>query len=62
MPRKKAEKNSAAQRGKGAAKQYMVRRTRKHSKRESKRKGRQKDIQNPKRSIARYRNRESRYI
>jgi len=62
MPRKKVEKSSVAQRDKDTTKQYMVRRTGKYSKRGSKRKGYQKDIQNPKRSVTGYRNKESRYI
>jgi len=51
----------AAQKGKGAIRQYTVRRTRKHSKGRRERKGHQKNIQNLKRSMAGHRNRESRY-
>jgi len=61
MPEEKKEGSSMAQRGKCIAKWHMVRRTGKRSKGESKRKERQENIQNPKRSMARYRNRESRY-
>jgi len=61
MLRKTREESSIAQRGECTAKQHTVKRTRKHSKGGSKRKGCQEDIQNPERSMVRYRNRESRY-
>jgi len=53
---------SMAQRDKGTAGQCIVRKTGKHSKEGSKRKGRQENIQNFKRSIVGHRNRESRYV
>jgi len=59
--RKKKGKSSMPYRGKSTAKQYMVRRTGKHSKGEREGKGCQENIQNPKRSVARYWDRESRY-
>jgi len=46
----------------GRKKQHIDKRTGKHSKIKSKRKGRQENVQNPKRSVARYRNRESGYV
>jgi len=54
MPKEKRKRSSAAQRGKGVAKQCMVRRTGKRSKGERKREGCQKNVQNPKRSVAGY--------
>ena len=51
-----------AQKGKSIAEQYMVRRTRKHSKRENKRKRHQENVQNPKRSVVEYWNSKSRYV
>jgi len=60
MSEKKRESSSAAQRGKGAAKQRIVRRTGKHSQRGSKRKRRQENVQ-LKRSMIGHRNRKSRY-
>jgi len=62
MPKEKRRRSSAAQRGKGAAKQCMVRRIGKRSKGERKREGCQKNVQNPKRSVAGYWDRESGYI
>jgi len=57
----KAGESSMAQRGKGTERQCMVRRTGKHSKKRSKGKGYQENIQNPKRSMAEHKNRESRH-
>jgi len=48
-------------RGKSAVKQCTVRKTRKHSKKERERKGCQKNIQNLKRSMVKYWDRESKY-
>jgi len=61
MPRKTRGESGVAQRSKGIPKQHTVKRTRKHRKRESKRKGCQENIQDSKRGVARHRNRESRY-
>jgi len=60
MLEEKKGRSSMAQRGKDTAKQHMVRRTGKRSQKGRKRKGCQENIQNQK-SMARYRNRESRY-
>jgi len=62
MQREDRGRDGAAQRGKSAAKRHTVWRTRKRSKGGSKRKGRQENVQNFKRSVIGHRNRESRYI
>ena len=62
MPKEKRGGSSMAQKGKSIAEQYMVRRTRKHSKRENKRKRHQENVQNPKRSVVEYWNSKSRYV
>jgi len=61
IPRKKKEESNAAQRGKYTAKQCIVKRTGKHSKGESKKKGHQENVQNLKKSMVGYRIRKSRY-
>jgi len=61
MLEEKRRSSSVAQKGKGIAKWCTVRRTRKYSQRGSKRKGCQENIQNFKKSMARYWDRESRY-
>jgi len=61
MLKEKKGSSSMAQRGKGTAKQHMVKKTGKHSQKRSKRKGCQENIQDPKRSVARYWDRESEY-
>ena len=55
------KEGSTAQRGKDAAKQHIVKRTRKCSKREGQPKGRQENIQNAKRSVDEYWSRKVRY-
>ena len=62
MSKKKRERSSMVQRGKGIAKWHMVKRTRKYSKRGRERKGCQENIQNLKRSIVGYQDREGRYV
>ena len=62
MQGKEGEKGGVAQRDKGVAEWCTVKRTEKHSKRGSKRKGCQENIQNPKRSVVRHRNREGRHV
>jgi len=62
MPEKKKGRSSMAQRGKSTAKWHIVRRTGKYSKGRKKREGRQENVQNPKRSTARYWDRESRLL
>jgi len=61
MSKEKGKRSSIAQRGKGAAKQCMTRRVEKYSNRGRKGKRCQKNIQNSKRSVVRYWNRESGY-
>jgi len=61
MFKRKREGDSMPQRGKGAARQHMVRRTGKHSKGGKERKRYQENIQNLKRSVVGHRNRKSRY-
>jgi len=61
MLKEKKGSSSMAQKGKGTAKQCMVKRTGKHSQRGSERKRHQENIQDSKRSVARYWDRESEY-
>ena len=61
MSEEKRGRNGAAQRGKDIAKQHITRRVKKHSNKGRKEKGCQKNIQNPKRSVARYWDRKNRY-
>jgi len=61
MLRKTRGESSTAQRGECIAKRHTVKRTGKHSKGGSKRKRCQENVQNPERSMVRYRNSESRY-
>jgi len=61
MSKKKKGESGMAQRGRGIARWRMVRRTRKHSKRERERKRHQENVQNLKRSMVGHRDRKSRY-